>query len=59
MVNSEVSTAKSQPEVDLEFYRLRILELVDEGLASASGCEVMPASRVQDLLLDIRLALST
>jgi len=25
----------------------------------ASGCEVMPTSKVQDLLLDIRLALST
>jgi len=58
-MSNEISATKSQQEVDLEFYRLKILELVDEGLALASGCEVMPTSKVQDLLLDIRLALST
>lgn len=44
----------SQEEVDIEFYKLEILTLVDNALALISKRELVSAVEMQNLLLDIR-----
>jgi hypothetical protein len=48
----------SQEEVDIEFYKLEILTLVDNALALISKRELVSAIEMQNLLLDIRGVLS-
>jgi hypothetical protein len=48
----------SQEEVDIEFYKLEILTLVDNALALISKRELVSAVEMQNLLLDIRGVLS-
>lgn len=44
----------SQEEVDIEFYKLEILTLVDNALALISKRELVSAAEMQNVLLDIR-----
>ena len=44
----------SQQEVDVEFYKLQVLTIVDSALALISKRELVSAVEMQDLLLDIR-----
>lgn len=46
--------ATSQEEVDVEFYKLQILTIVDNALSLISKRELVSAVEMQDILLDIR-----
>jgi len=53
-MTNETVLPVSQQEVDLEFYKLQILALVDSALSLTSRRELISAAEMQDLLLDIR-----
>jgi len=53
-MTNETVLPVSQQEVDLEFYKLQILALVDSALSLTSQRELVSATEMQDLLLDIR-----
>lgn len=48
----------SQQDIDLEFYKLQILTLVDNALSLTSQRGLISATEIQDLLLDIRAVVS-
>ena len=58
-MTSETALPASQQDVDLEFYKLQILTLVDNALSLISKRELVSASEMQDLLLDIRAVVTT
>lgn len=58
MTNEAVLPAISQKDIDLEFYKLQILTLVDNALSLTSQRELISAAEIQDLLLDIRAVVS-
>ena len=53
-VTNETVLPVSQQDVDLEFYKLQILTLVDNALSLISKRELVSAAEMQDLLLDVR-----
>lgn len=53
MTNETILPA-SQQDVDLEFYKLQILTLLDSALSLTAQRELISASEIQNLLLDIR-----
>ncbi len=57
-MTNETTLPVSQQDIDLEFYKLQILTLVDSALSLTSQRELISASEMQDLLLDIRAVVS-
>ena len=57
-MTSETTVPVSQQDVDLEFYKLQILALVDNALSLTTVRELISAAEMQDLLLDIRAIVS-
>lgn len=57
-MTNETTLPVSQQDIDLEFYKLQILTLVDNALSLTSQRELISASEMQDLLLDIRAIVS-
>lgn len=53
-MTKDAVAATSQEEVDVEFYKLQILTLVDNALSLISKRELVSAIEMQDILLDIR-----
>ena len=58
-MTSETALPASQQDVDIEFYKLQILTLLDGALSLISKRELVSASEMQDLLLDIRAVVTT
>ena len=58
-MTNETVLPVSQQEVDLEFYKLQILALVDSALSLTSQRELISAAEMQDLLLDIRAVVNS
>lgn len=58
-MTSETALPASQQDVDIEFYKLQILTLLDSALSLISKRELVSASEMQDLLLDIRAVVTT
>ncbi len=57
-MTNETALPVSQQDIDLEFYKLQILTLVDNALSLISKRELVSASEMQDLLLDVRAVVS-
>lgn len=57
-MTNETTLPVSQQDIDLEFYKLQILTLVDNALSLISKREIVSASEMQDLLLDVRAVVS-
>lgn len=57
-MTNETTLPVSQQDIDLEFYKLQILTLVDNALSLTSQRKLISASEMQDLLLDIRAIVS-
>lgn len=57
-MTNETALPVSQQDIDLEFYKLQILILVDNALSLISKRELVSASEMQDLLLDVRAVVS-
>ena len=57
-MTNETTLPVSQQDIDLEFYKLQILTLVDSALSLTSQRELISAAEIQDLLLDIRAVVS-
>ena len=57
-MTNETALPISQQDIDLEFYKLQILTLVDNALSLISKRELVSASEMQDLLLDVRAVVS-
>ncbi len=57
-MTNETTLPVSQQDIDLEFYKLQILTLVDSALSLTSQRELISALEMQDLLLDIRAVVS-
>lgn len=57
-MTNETALPISQQDIDLEFYKLQILTLVDNALTRISKRELISASEMQDLLLDVRAVVS-